>query len=307
MPKGKSTTTQNTIAEPWKAAQPLLQRGLTEAERLYDAGQLTPDPYTGPRVAGQSALTQQGLSMLGGLGANNPITGAATGAYTDMLSADPYRDLDLVKQSALADILPAARSAFSNAGMLNSSIAGDAISGAAARAIAPIEYGAFENQQNRRLSLLGMAPQMQGLGYQDAAAQIGAGQQQDAYNQSLIDADMARYYETENRPYDDLQRLSGLAMGYGGLGGTQSGTTTQGRSSGAAGIAGAGLQLLPFLFGLSERRFKRDVIRISAKAYAFRYLWDDVWHIGPMADEAPAEFKITVNGHEMVDYARALQ
>lgn len=307
---GSQKTVQNTVSTPWGAAQPLLKKGLAQADALYDAGQLTADPYTGQRVADLSPETIAARSNIAAIAGNNPITGAATDAYTSMLSGSGYSNLDAVKQAALNSVLPSVSAQFSNAGMLNSSVAGQRMAEAATQAIAPIEYGAWENDQNRRLSLLGMAPQMQGLQYADnqMLGQIGAAN--DMRAQQLLDSDIAAYYETADRPYTDLQRLSGLAMGYGGMGGNTSGYSKGSTSDGGAST----MQTIGSLVGLaamafSDRRLKRDIrpaghTKEGYPQYRFKYLWSDQEHLGVMADEVPPELVVEIGGFKAVDYGR---
>ena len=243
MPKKSSNkTTTNTIAEPWKASQPLLKDLLGATGTAFGSGQFDISPYGGERIAPQSGMTQQSLGMFGDIaGAGNPITPQAQGAFGDFMNADPYRDLDLLKANALGDIMPAAMSRFSGAGMLDSTLAADAAGRAATQAIAPFEYGAWNQQQNRKLDALGMAPSLAMSSYLDPMMLGQAGLQQDAFSQSLIDAEMAKYYEGANQPYDELQRAASLAMGFGGMGSTSTSTQPGG---GLMGVAGGALQTL---------------------------------------------------------------
>lgn len=79
-----------------------------------------------------------------------------------------------------------------------------------------------------------------------------------------------------------------------------------------SGLFGLAAQL-PWAKMFSDRRLKRDVIQIGTHIigvpiYAFRYLWDDEWHIGVMADEVvevmPEAVSIGEDGYAMVDYAQ---
>lgn len=303
---GSQTTTQNTVAEPWSAVQPQLIRAAEDAEALYNAGGMVAQPFAGSRLANRSPET---LAALGGM-TNTALTSGlnqnVTNTYQDMLNPNPYRDLDAVSSEALAAALPGVRSMYANSGMMNSSAAQEGITRAATQAVAPIHFDAYQQDQNRRASLLGMAPTMNNLQYADdqMLAQIGGVQDQRA--QAELDDTISRHYEDENRAYDELARYSGLMMGYGGLGGTTSGTTTQQNSPGALGIAGAGLSLLPLLF--SDRRLKRDIRRIGATpkgvpVYRFKYLWSDQEHIGVMSDEVPPHLVVQIGGFDAVNYA----
>ena len=58
---GSSTTVQK--ADPWKGQQPYLKNVFSEAQKLYESGNITGDYYPGGTVAPQSAWTQQALQM----------------------------------------------------------------------------------------------------------------------------------------------------------------------------------------------------------------------------------------------------
>ncbi len=241
---GKSKTTTNTISQPWKASQPLLKDLIAATGSAFNAGQFDISPYGGERVAPQSGMTQQSLQMYGDIaGAGNPFGGPAAGAFGDFMNPDQYRDLDMLKENALGDIMPAAMRPFSGAGMLDSTLAADAAGRAATQAIAPYEYGAWNQQQERKLSALGMTPSLATTSYLDPMMLGQAGGQQDAFAQSQIDAQMAKYYEGANQPYDELQRAASLAMGFGGMGGSSQSTSRQ-PSGGALGVGGGLMQTL---------------------------------------------------------------
>ena len=77
-----------------------------------------------------------------------------------------------------------------------------------------------------------------------------AGGTQDAFAQSQIDAEMAKYYEGANQSYDELQRAASLALGFGGMG-ASSATTQQQPGGGLMGAAGGTLQTISPLIALS--------------------------------------------------------
>lgn len=245
----KTKSTSNTISEPWRAAQPYLKGLLADTQSAYKGGEFDVDPYEGTRVAPQSDLTQAGIGQITDLvGQPNQFIDAAGEAYGDIMQGDPYRDLDVLKQSVLSDVIPAVSSRFQNSGMLDSSMAQDTIARSAAEAIAPIEYGAWGDIQNRKLAGMEMAPRLVAGQYLPATTAITTGQYQDAYNQMLADAEMAKYYEGENQSYDELGRAANLMMGFGGLGGTTTGTSKQPSGSSPLGSAMQGLGGLGLMY-----------------------------------------------------------
>jgi len=302
---GKSNSTQTVVNTPYGPSQPLLNQGLADAQALYDSGQLTPQPF-GNRLAAESPYTmqaRQGIAQQAMSG--NPIVDGALASF-DSLSQDPYRDADMLRQNALRNSLPAAAGYFENAGMLNSSVAQEHLAETAARAIAPIDYGLYNDQQNRRLSALSMAPQTADLYYSDNRMLGQAGQMADARSQLERDAEAALYYETEDQDFQNVARLSDLALGYAGAGGTQSGAQSGGQQPGGLSL-GTGLQL----FSLSDERAKTDIVpdgftEGGTPVYLFRYKGDDQVYRGVMAADVPHAVVRHESGFDMVDYSKVV-
>lgn len=314
--KGSQKQTVNQVQSPWGPAQPLLQAGLDEAMQLYRAGQLTPTPY-GNRLAEESPYSQiarNGMAAQAMLG--NPAVKAAMPAYTNMLNADPYAELGAVEDQALARAVPAAAGYFENSGMMNSSLAGRGIGEAAAGAIAPIKFGAYNDAQNRRLSALGMAPAMADLNYNDARMLTAAGAMDDARRQAEKDANVAAYYEAADAPYQNLQRLSSIGLGFGGAGGSMSGSQKAWEDQGAMGTIGSIMQTVgPLLamFAMSDRRLKTDIKKVGmtdtrkgkVPLYEFKYKDDPSGQVyrGVMADEVHEDAVVHLpDGHKAVNY-----
>ena len=312
---GKSSkSTSNTVAEPWEASQPFLKDLIGDTQGAYGAGSFDIAPYGGERVAPQGALTQMGQDQFGQIGAGgNPFMQGAENAYGNIMNGDPYRDLDTVKQNVLGDVIPAVSSRFANSGMLDSSMAQDTISRAATQAIAPIEYGAWEGAQQRQLNAMGMAGDLSSSRYIDPQMLTVAGGTQDAFTQQTLDAEMSKYYEAQNQPYDEIQRAASLGMGFGGMGGEQK-TVDRGPKSS---MLGGMMQMLSPMAAMaamrpnSDRRLKTDIKRIGKTAegypkYSFKYLWDKATtYIGVMADEVPEEITSTgPGGYMSVDYSK---
>lgn len=292
-----------------------------------------------------------------------PDTGQAQRTLSQMMSGN-YQDdrLAAVRDEALGSAVPAAVAQFAGSGMANSSQAMDAVGRAAASAVAPLDYQAAENAQNRAMSAAGMqygqsntaldramrgagmqygqqnalrgmsmdaalaglglesdrdrlglaaagmAPELQRAGFLPSQMMTAAGQMQDAKQQQFLDADMQRYYEAENAPIDALNRYSGLLLGYGGQGGTTSGTNSS--SPSGLDVAGMGLNagmLAALMF--SDRRLKRSARKIGKtpgghNLYGYKYLDDETLQVGVMADEVPHAIAGYVGGYAVVDYAR---
>ncbi len=62
----------------------------------------------------------------------------------------------------------------------------------------------------------------------------------------------------------------------------------------------------------SDRRLKNNIHKIGQlknglNIYKFKYIWDDAWRVGVMADEVRKvlpEAVITINGYDLVDYSK---
>lgn len=310
---GSSATTQQ--AKPWEPSKGFLKTLIGDATGSYNAGMLDSPTYPGVRVAPQSTMTrmgQQGIYDIASQG--NPITGQATSAFGDIVGGNNiYRDLDAVKANALGDIMPAAMSRFSGAGMLDSTLAADAAGRAATQAIAPIEYGAWDAAQNRRVNTLGMAPSLAANQYLDATMMGQGGAGLDQFNQNVLNSNIDAWNQEANRPYDTIAKASQLGLGFGGMGGQQESVNSTG--SGTMETIGGIMQTVGPIIAMaamSDRRLKADIERIGETGegypkYKFRYLWDQpgTERIGVMAQDVPKELTIDVGGGYLaVDYSR---
>lgn len=307
---GKTTTTQNVISDPWGPAQPLLKSGLDRAQEMFDAGTLTPDPF-GSKLAPESAWSSNARDMMANIATSgNSVIPDAQEAYRGVLNSS-FDGLDAVEDAALRKAVPAAASYFEKSGMLNSTTAAEGIGEAAARAVAPIKYDAYNRDRATTLGALGMAPGMADLAYGDARALASAGAAADVRNQMELEDDYATYMEAEDADYNDLTRVAQLGMGYGGVGGTSSGTTTQSRSLGPFGILGNVLKVGGAIAPLfSDRRLKENIKKVGETdvkipVYSYNYKGDPTPQVGVMSDEVPRDKVIKhPSGYDMVDYGR---
>lgn len=313
MSSGKTTTVQK--ADPWGPVQPYLSGLAGDANTLFNNGGFAAQPYSGDRVAGFGDLSQQAQGMTADIASGGaPTVGMAAGTLSNMMNPDyTSNQLEGVKRNALSSAIPAATSMFSGSGMANSSQAVDGVTRAAVDAVAPYEYGAYQNAQQNALAAAGMAPGIEQAAYIPAQALGGIGSLQDAMAQSQIDADMSAYYEGENQDATNLQNYANILMGLGGQGGASS--SSQSSSMGGMGILGTGLQMAglanmiwPTLFA-SDRRLKENIKKIGqtiggVAVYLFSYKGDRRKYIGVMADEVPWAIGAIVDGYAHVDYAR---
>lgn len=323
----KQTTTSK--AEPWAAAQPYLLDAMKTASNMFGNEGFAADPYQGQRVAKYGTNTANAFQgILDQAAGGAPGIGAARDTLMGIMNGTGYSNMQGVRDNILGGAIPAATSMFSGSGMTNSSAAMDGVGRAATEALAPFEYGAYENQQNRMMQAAGMMPGIEQAAYLPMQMQLQVGQMQDAKRQQLIDANMAKYYEGENQGLNNFNGYLNAIMGLGGMGssgsqtapvpGTGLGSAITGGLGMYGSLLGAGLSggtaglggLLAGLAGLSDRRAKEDIQRIGTTdggtpIYRYRYKGTENWQIGVMADEVSHAIKgYTDTGLALVDYAQ---
>ena len=304
--KGSQTTVQSS--EPWVGVQPYLEEALGSASGLFGSGQLQFDPYQGQRVAGFTQPQQQAFGQIQQLASQPGIAQEAQTALSGLLDPSSYsQGLEGVRQEALSAAIPAATSAFSGSGLLDSTLAQQEVGRAATQAIAPIEYGAYQQAQNRALQAAQSAPAIQAAQYLPAQQLQQIGGQQQLLNQAQLDAQRQLYGEQQAAPYEALQRYAGLVYPGAGFGGT--GSTTQSQDPGLLGTLG-GIASIGSLF-FSDRRLKTDIRPVGQTAggtnlYEFRYLWSADTHVGVMADEVPHAIAGSIGGYSIVDYGEVM-
>lgn len=313
----------------------------------FQANPNAPAYYPGQTVADQSAYTRQGLSNLFNAGGGTPTTTAGNSNLVDTLTGkylnignNPYfqnalqSGFDAQNTSFLNSVLPSLRSQFQGAGRTGSGADFDTamratndLSRAQASAAAAASAGQYDAERQRQMGALGLVPGYQQSALAGAQAQAAAGQTQDAYQQALIDADIAKYNYNQNAQGDYLTRVAQqLQSIY--PGGTTSGTSyssgnfmqpgmgTGGWLGGGLGLGGLLLQgfakggALAGLFS-SDQRDKTDIKELGIdpltglKMYAYRYKGDPKTYpkvVGPMAQdiEAAGGPVREIGGHKVV-------
>ena len=282
------------------------------------------------RVPGFGSTTTGAMqAILDRAGGGAPGIDAARSTMMGIMGGTGFGNMQGVRDNILGSAIPAATSMFSGSGMTNSSTAMDGVGRAATEALAPFEYGAFENQQNRAMQAAGMMPGMEQAAYLPEQMRMQVGQSHDAFAQNRATAAQQAYGEAAGMKSANFQPYLQAIMGLGGMGGNSSQTSPQqgtglgpaimgglgaygtlagieGIGSGMAGLGG----LLAGLAGLSDRRAKEDIQRIGATdkgtpIYRYKYKGTDTWAIGVMADENQHAIKgYTETGMALVDYSK---
>ena len=328
--------------EPPEYIQPYLKQGIGDLSALYSANPTAPAYYPGSTVAPQSGYTTQAITALANRGANgSPLTAGAQGALTDTVNGkylDPTTNpafIDALKASHQPyidqfnnQVLPGLTSAFEGSGRTGSGLHQAAVDQATtglnrtisdADAKAGADY--FSTERNRMLGAAGMSPQVAGMDYTDIGALGQAGEATDQFNQSNINADIARYNYDNNSQWDYITRYLGILNG-GYPGGvtnsTSFGTQTTPSQSPWGSIFGAasmGLQMLPMLAAFSDVRLKENIHRVGStddgqNLYFYNYKGDPTPHVGLMAQEVeqrdPSAVHEHPSGFKVVDYGKAL-
>lgn len=244
--------------------------------------------------------------------------------------------IDAVRNNVLDTVLPEVASMFGRGGFTNSTVAQQAAADAATSALAPYEYdqfntnraldiSQFNTDQNRRLAFdvnerdtalnqanldradafdrelagaqtqlsgLGLAPSVNSLQYGDVNALLGLGEMRDQNRLA-----------NQSNDANEIIASANLFSQLGGLGQSQSQTPSTLQTLGGLGQLGTSAALAASL--LCDRRLKRDIVPVGewrgVALYVFRYLWDDVLRIGPMAQEVPERARVKVGDFYAVD------
>ena len=220
-PPAMAQTPAATSSNIDPAIQPYLGYGLSEAQRLYQAG--GPQYYGGPTFVSPSITTQTGLQALEArakLGnpllqsAQNQLQGTVSGDY---LSGNPFF------QGAFQPAAKAAESQFKTTlGDIasKSSLAGRYGSGAMgslqdratgvfgqqlANTAGQLAYQNYEAERGRQQAATMAAPTMTSADYQDIQNLLNAGQLREGYTGQQLQSDMARFNFLQNQPQQNLQ------------------------------------------------------------------------------------------------------
>jgi len=201
--------TQTVRSEPWGPTQaPLKNIAIPAARRAY--GNDLWDRAGDIRTSRPTGRAED--MMMGAARSASNLTQDARQSLRGFMDGDVYRDLDAVRSNALGAAMPAAMAQFDMSGMGNSSLMADAAGRAAAEAIAPIEYGAWNEAQNRGLRATALAPSIGQMGMLGPGMMGQVGAARDA--RLMANSPAAGQLR-------DLTGYGGLLSQLGGLGGSQ--------------------------------------------------------------------------------------
>jgi hypothetical protein len=214
-----ATSTSTTQIDP--TVQPFIKYGLTEAQRLYQAG--GPQFFTGQGYVGPSQATQTGLAALQArAAAGSPLTGAAQNQLYGTIQGD-YLGGNPFFQGAFQPAAQAATTQFNKAiGDISSaaSKAGRYGSGAmtnlqnqAANTLAQsltgtagqLAYQNYAAERARQQSATMAAPELAQADYADINKMLAAGQFGEGYEQQALEAAKQKFAYEQNLPQAQLQ------------------------------------------------------------------------------------------------------
>ena len=266
---GKNNSTTQTT-EPWEGQKYPLELGMREAVKQYYGYRpefyegTTVAPFTQPELASQQYLTDYAQNVQGLINPAQQTAGFLSSGGAMDVANNPYVTgvgdvmTGQISDRLMRDVLPSIRSQYrpgqAFGGSRENLAVGRAVEGATEQmgnALTNLYGGAYGQGLQATQQAQQNLPMMAQLGAYPAQLLQDVGGQQRAYEQALIDQDMAHYQFDMEQPYDRLNRLMGVAGG-----GTYGGQTTvpQQRQTGnplsaalGGAATGAGLgQVVPF-------------------------------------------------------------
>lgn len=186
-------------------------------------------PDTTVRVPGLSAETRQGVSELTANAATSPFMAGTTGALGDLgaiASGQRYGMNDsgyaTLRQNVADDTLRDVNAMFTSSGRFGSGSHVNSAAEGLGNALAGLDYGNFQNDQQRQFQAAGMLPGLYQGALQPGMAALQSGQVVDANNQARMQ-DEARVFDAiYNNSWNTLGRTAQLFSGTAGQTGTTS-------------------------------------------------------------------------------------
>lgn len=223
-----TTSTQTTQIDP--TIQPYLKYGLEEAQRLYQSG--GPQYYQGQTYVGPSDATQTGIQALQARAqAGNPLLGAAQNqlygtVQGDYLGGNPFFSgaFQPAAQAATNEFNTAignVTSAASKAGRYGSGAMQNLQTAAAGQlaqkltgTAGQLAYQNYADERARQQQATFGAPAMAEADYADINKQLAAGQLGEGYQNTALQADMAKYNYQQQLPQQQLTNYLNQAYGF---------------------------------------------------------------------------------------------
>lgn len=222
---GSGHTTSSSTSGPWQGQTPYLEQGYGAANNLFQ--HYTPQYYPGQQVAPFTDAQNQGLNQIIGQASQpDQVANSAAMSNADItsgkyLNSNPYQDA--TAKSVLSQVIPQVQSQFIHGNSMNNPAAAYATAQGATSALAPIEYGQYNQGIQQMLQGQALAPQADQLRYFAPEQALSAGTAQQQQNQQNIGANQNEWNYYQQLPYQQLQNYLGAISG--NPGGTGTATT----------------------------------------------------------------------------------
>lgn len=210
-----TTTTTNSLPS-WMV--PYIQNYLKTAQTV--AGQKY-TPYTGQTVAGMNPFQVQGYNAMAARAAqgsptmdvaNEQLQRTLGGGY---LNGNPH--LGQVIAGANRDVLRSFAPVEARSGSFGNSGVAEAMARGMADTAGNIRYQDYNNERNRMVGAMGLAPTFANQDYADADRMVQAGAAFQGQNQNVLNDQYRRWAEARNYPATQLDILGkGLGINAGG-------------------------------------------------------------------------------------------
>ena len=339
--QSSQTSNSTNTSTPPPAIEGILKTLSQNLTNDYLQNPNAPAYYPGSTVAAQSPMTQSALQTLFQAGANGwqglqpfrqNLTDIANGSQLN-LASNPYFQGAIsyaqqpVIQAFNSQVLPGITGSFEGAGRTPESgnlaggavgLATDALTRNIAGAATTAGNQAFLQGEQNQLTADGLYPQLQNAQYQNIGAMEQAGQAQDAYDQALTDANVARYNYNQTAEPNYIANIAQLLQAIYPGAQTTGNSSASGYSTQASNGFGAQLNV-PFVSDSqssksSDRRLKTDIrpvgkLHDGQTVYSYRFRGNPRTEIGLLAQEVekrrPEAVSRHLSGFKMVDYRKA--
>lgn len=199
-----------TAQNPWGPQQPYLTNIFGQAQNLYNQG--GPQVYPNSTVSPFSPFQNQGIQSQANLAQNPQTTQAATDYYNNVLNGNYLtggQGFNQALNAANAQIQPIISSQFEGAGRYGSGAQG----AQTATQLGNVFAGLYGQERTNQQQALSFAPQIQGMGYENANQLFNAGAMQQSQSQNELSDIVNRYNLTQQRPYSNLSNYASTIYG----------------------------------------------------------------------------------------------
>lgn len=196
-----------------------LDQVFSEARRLYEGGQLAPNPFLGQRVVPMSEQRTDALQMQEDMArAGNPFTEAQTGGLVSTLRGDfllpesnPF--LRGTFDQAASAVSDAVASQFAAGGRYGSGAMANTLGRNLNELATSIYAPAYESERDRMLDANRYVQQANQMRFDDPARLALVGQELENQRQRELNQAMNVYNELQAQPIDALSRYASLLGG----------------------------------------------------------------------------------------------